>query len=45
MSPLHLAHGVAAALTASAMFLAPALVVAVTLSYPRQVRGENAQAE
>jgi EmrB/QacA subfamily drug resistance transporter len=45
LSPLQLAHGVAAALTGSAVFLALALVVAVTVFYPRQRRGENAHAE
>jgi len=45
LSPLQLAHGVAAALTGSAVLLALALVVAVTVFYPRQRRGENAHAE
>jgi EmrB/QacA subfamily drug resistance transporter len=36
LSPVQLAHGVAAALTGSAVFLALALAVAVTVFYPRQ---------
>jgi hypothetical protein len=39
LSPVQLAHGVAAALTGSAVFLALALAVAVTVFYPRQRQG------